>query len=80
MAWGVGAVALMFALDLLVVEPYLAQRAKLVDLRAKDENEADAARRLQLRGAEVEGEMGRAAQRWDWAAIRRTPNGRCSAR
>ena len=42
MAWVVGAVVLVLGGDLLVIEPYFAQRAKLEDLRGKDASESDA--------------------------------------
>lgn len=46
LAWGVGSVALLLAVDLLIVEPYFAQRAKLAELRAKNEDEIVAAKKL----------------------------------
>lgn len=51
LAWGVGAIVLLLGCDLLVIEPYFAQRAKLEDLRAKDASESDAV--FQLRREET---------------------------
>lgn len=42
LAWGVGIIAVLLAVDLLIIEPYFAQRAKLADLRGKDASESDA--------------------------------------
>ena len=48
LALGVGGLGLILAVDLLVIEPFFAQREKLVDLRSKDETETRAARKLAL--------------------------------
>ncbi|MEI6232788.1 MAG: GspMb/PilO family protein [Planctomycetota bacterium] len=42
LAWGVGTIVLVLAVDLWVIEPYFAQRAKLIELRSKSESEGDA--------------------------------------
>lgn len=42
LAWAVGAIGVVLFLDLVVIEPYFAQRKQLVELRGKDESESDA--------------------------------------
>ena len=41
LAWGVGMVALVLAVDMLIIEPYFSQRAKLLELRGKDASDTE---------------------------------------
>src|SRR4051794_18339047 len=48
LAYGVGAVGLVLAIDLLVIEPFSAQREALANLRSRDEKEKNIARKLRV--------------------------------
>ena len=42
LAWGVGSIVLIFLADVMIIEPYFAQRRKLEELRNSDASESDA--------------------------------------